>query len=182
MSGINIIVSTLTILFKQLNKIIMQKIKYYLMRHAEYYDKDNQFITYKGVTDLKKSVDTLGQDLLIDFIGDIWETQRVRIIHSSLPRAVHTALLVKEILYNISIVARLKPDSNLNSDRLCLTKEYVETLRVNDFDFKVITDKEERGKHKYAYVLGKNKMETKNLKKLFESRNKTYQYPKERGK
>ena len=106
----------------------MQKIKYYLMRHAEYYDKDNQFITYKGVTDLKKSVDTLGQDLLIDFIGDIWETQRVRIIHSSLPRAVHTALLVKEILYNISIVARLKPDSNLNSDRLCLTKEYVENI------------------------------------------------------
>ncbi len=36
-------------------------------------------------------------------------------------------------------------------------------------------------KHKYAFVLGRDKKETKNLKKLFEERNKTYQYPKERG-
>ncbi len=37
-------------------------------------------------------------------------------------------------------------------------------------------------KHKYAYVLGKNKQETKELRRLFESLNKTYDYPKERGK
>jgi hypothetical protein len=37
-------------------------------------------------------------------------------------------------------------------------------------------------KHKYAYVLGKDKRETKELRKIFESRNKTYEYPKERGK
>jgi hypothetical protein len=36
-------------------------------------------------------------------------------------------------------------------------------------------------KHKYAYVLGINKKETKQLRKLFESRNKTYDYPKVRG-
>jgi thymidylate kinase len=36
-------------------------------------------------------------------------------------------------------------------------------------------------KHKYAYVLGANKRETKKLRKLFGERNKTYQYPKERG-
>jgi hypothetical protein len=36
-------------------------------------------------------------------------------------------------------------------------------------------------KHKYAYVLGRTKNETKQLKKLYEERNKQYQYPKERG-
>jgi hypothetical protein len=37
-------------------------------------------------------------------------------------------------------------------------------------------------KHKYAYVLGATKAETKKLRKDFESRNKTHPYPKERGK
>ena len=37
-------------------------------------------------------------------------------------------------------------------------------------------------KHKYAYVLGRTKKETKELRKQFESLNKIYDYPKERGK
>ena len=37
-------------------------------------------------------------------------------------------------------------------------------------------------KHKYVYILGKNKKETKELKKIFKTRNKTYPYPKERGR
>lgn len=37
-------------------------------------------------------------------------------------------------------------------------------------------------KHKYAFVLGRNKTETKLLRKKFLSVNKTYPYPKERGK
>ena len=37
-------------------------------------------------------------------------------------------------------------------------------------------------KHKYAYVLGKDKKETKQLRKLYEERNKIYSYPKDRGK
>ena len=36
-------------------------------------------------------------------------------------------------------------------------------------------------KHKYVYVLGENKAETKYLRKMFVSRNKIYPYPKERG-
>jgi len=36
-------------------------------------------------------------------------------------------------------------------------------------------------KHKYAYVLGADKRETKRLRKLFKQRNKTYEYPKDRG-
>lgn len=36
-------------------------------------------------------------------------------------------------------------------------------------------------KHKYVYVLGKTPLETKSLRKLFQSRNKTYPYPKDRG-
>lgn len=36
-------------------------------------------------------------------------------------------------------------------------------------------------KHKYAYVLGKSKKETKELRKIFEDRNKVYEYPKNRG-
>ena len=37
-------------------------------------------------------------------------------------------------------------------------------------------------KHKYAYVLGKDKRETKKLRTLFENNNKLFEYPKERGK
>ncbi len=37
-------------------------------------------------------------------------------------------------------------------------------------------------KHKYAYVLGKDKRETKYLRKLYEDKNKVLPYPKERGK
>lgn len=37
-------------------------------------------------------------------------------------------------------------------------------------------------KHKYAFVLGKDKKETKQLRKKFLELNKTYDYPKERGK
>jgi hypothetical protein len=37
-------------------------------------------------------------------------------------------------------------------------------------------------KHKYAYVMGKNKQDTKILRKQFLERNKIYPYPKERGK
>ena len=36
-------------------------------------------------------------------------------------------------------------------------------------------------KHKYAFVLGRDKRETKELRKQFESLNKTYSYPKDRG-
>jgi hypothetical protein len=35
-------------------------------------------------------------------------------------------------------------------------------------------------KHKYAYVQGINKKETKRLRKIFEDRNKIYEYPKDR--
>jgi hypothetical protein len=37
-------------------------------------------------------------------------------------------------------------------------------------------------KHKYAFVLGRTKLETKRLRKQFEAMNKIYPYPKERGK
>ena len=37
-------------------------------------------------------------------------------------------------------------------------------------------------KHKYAYVQGRTKAETKKLRKQFEEKNKTHSYPKERGK
>jgi len=36
-------------------------------------------------------------------------------------------------------------------------------------------------KHKYAFVLGTNKRETKKLRTLYKSRNKLYEYPKDRG-
>ncbi|MAH48120.1 hypothetical protein CMI37_20015 [Candidatus Pacearchaeota archaeon] len=36
-------------------------------------------------------------------------------------------------------------------------------------------------KHKYCYVLGTSKKDTKRLKKIFEDRNKTLDYPKKRG-
>ncbi len=52
-----------------------------------------------------------------------------------------------------------------------LSKEYMESCER----------REVASKHKYAYVLGKTKTETKYLRKEFLSNNKTYPYPKERG-
>lgn len=42
---------------------------------------------------------------------------------------------------------------------------------------KVTTSK----KHKYVYVLGRGKLETKSLRRLFQENNETLEYPKERG-
>lgn len=52
-----------------------------------------------------------------------------------------------------------------------LSKEYMTSCETRDI----------KPKHKYAYVLGTTKYETKQLRKLFEERNKIFPYPKERG-
>lgn len=52
-----------------------------------------------------------------------------------------------------------------------LSKEYQNSCEKRKLDFK----------HKYAYVLGINKRETKYLRDVFEKRNKIYPYPKLRG-
>lgn len=57
-------------------------------------------------------------------------------------------------------------------------------LRIKELSKKYQNSCEKRKlipKHKYAYVLGVNKRETKRLRKLFKERNKTFEYPKERG-
>ena len=40
---------------------------------------------------------------------------------------------------------------------------------------------EYHNKHKYAFVLGRSKLETRRLRKMLEKNVKTYPYPKERG-
>jgi len=57
-------------------------------------------------------------------------------------------------------------------------------LRIKQLSKEYMRSCEERDiaqKHKYAYVLGIDKKETKQLRKLFLSRNKILEYPKERG-
>lgn len=56
-------------------------------------------------------------------------------------------------------------------------------IKLKDFSKKKQLSSEKvivPAKHKYAYVLGENKKETKELKKIFLERNKIYEYPKER--
>jgi hypothetical protein len=52
-----------------------------------------------------------------------------------------------------------------------LSKNYMQSCEKREMQLK----------HKYAYVLGKDKRETKYLRKIFIERNKIYPYPKERG-
>lgn len=55
--------------------------------------------------------------------------------------------------------------------------------RLRDYSKKMYEGSEKiefPSKHKYAFVLGKDKRETKALRKLFIENNKTYPYPKER--
>jgi len=57
------------------------------------------------------------------------------------------------------------------------------TVRTLAKQYQLSCEKRKVGsKHKYAYVLGHTKCETKNLRKIFESKNKVYEYPKVRGK
>jgi hypothetical protein len=52
-----------------------------------------------------------------------------------------------------------------------LSKSYIQSCEKREMQLK----------HKYAYVLGKDKRETKYLRKIFIEKNKIYPYPKERG-
>lgn len=53
-----------------------------------------------------------------------------------------------------------------------------ETIRIEHSSEKI----DFPSKHKYVYLLGKDKRETRKLRRMFESNVKLYEYPKERGK
>lgn len=77
--------------------------------------------------------------------------------------------------------------SNWNNDQKMLWENIPDDveLLLRDYSkeqFKKAEKIEFPSKHKYAFVLGKDKRETKRLRKIFEEQNKTYPYPKERGK
>jgi phosphohistidine phosphatase SixA len=93
------------------------------MRHARCYREEKQFLTYEGITELKASVDRL-----MDEIKEKFPDKKVRIIHSILPRAAHTAYLVCEMLTEIE--SYLKGDALLNSDKYNINQEYVKELVV----------------------------------------------------
>ena len=99
----------------------MKKIEYYLMRHANYYDIENQFVSYWGMLALKKSVDKLKSEL-----EDKFPNKKLRIIHSILPRAKHTALLMGDMLIGVRLFFRSDP--RLNSNKFLISREYVEKL------------------------------------------------------
>lgn len=63
-----------------------------------------------------------------------------------------------------------------------MSEEIAKKIKQLSKDYQNSCEKRKlENKHKYAYVLGANKKETKKLRKLFEERNKIYKYPKERG-
>ena len=96
----------------------MKAIEYYLMRHASYYDHENQYVTYRGMTTLKQSVDKLKIELDEKFPG-----KKLRIIHSVLPRAKHTSLLMAEMLSGLKVFHT--GDPSLNSDKLQINDAYI---------------------------------------------------------
>lgn len=76
---------------------------------------------------------------------------------------------------------------NWNQDQKMLWENIPDDVeqQLRDYSKKMYQESEKiyfPNKHKYAYVLGKDKRETRELRKKFESLNKTYEYPKERGK
>lgn len=99
----------------------MKTIQYYMMRHAAYYDPTNQFVSYWGMLALKSSMDEFRDDFHKKF-----PNKKLRIIHSTLPRATHTALLVRDILTDIKTF--LRSDPHLNSDKLLITQRYIEEV------------------------------------------------------
>jgi len=96
----------------------MKTIEYYLMRHASYYDQENQYVTYRGMITLKSYIDDLKAE-----IQEKFPNKKLRILHSTLPRAIHTAFLIKEMLTDIQVT--LQADSRLISDNLQIDSTYV---------------------------------------------------------
>ena len=57
--------------------------------------------------------------------------------------------------------------------------------QLREYQKKIVSESqlvEFPSKHKYAYVLGRSKLETKRLRKKLEELNTIYEYPKDRGK
>jgi hypothetical protein len=100
----------------------MEKAEYYLMRHADYYGRLGQFVTYRGMLALKKQMEKLEVELAQKF-----PDRELCIVHSELPRAFHTALLMREMMGG-SIRISLRVDSSLNSDKLLITENYVKLV------------------------------------------------------
>ena len=78
-------------------------------------------------------------------------------------------------------------DKSWNNDQKILWENMPDGIEQKLRDYsKEIYRKAEKisfpSKHKYAFVLGRNKKETKALRKKFLELNKVYPYPKERGK
>lgn len=76
---------------------------------------------------------------------------------------------------------------NWNNDTKMLWENIPDEIekKLRDFSKKKYQEAEKiyvKPKWKYAFVLGKNKLETKTLRKKFLELNKVYPYPKERGK
>ena len=85
----------------------MKTIEYYLMRHASYYDYENQYVSYHGFITLQHSANRLNTELEEKF-----PKKNLRIIHSVLPRAKHTALLIQEMIVGTKTFC--SGDSRLN--------------------------------------------------------------------
>lgn len=93
------------------------------MRHASYYDHENQYVTYFGMLKLKNSLD----NLLIE-LNEKFSQKKIRITHSILPRAKHTALLMRDILSPKGIDVFRTSDPRLNSDKLQINEDYIKEI------------------------------------------------------
>lgn len=107
---------------KQLNLCIMKTAEYFIMRHSEYYNKDNQFVSYWGMISLKSSMDKLKEELSKKF-----PNRELVIIHSTLPRATHTSLLMEDILSNAFRISK-RSDPRLVSDRYEINQKYIKEV------------------------------------------------------
>lgn len=96
----------------------MKTIEYYLMRHASYYGNENQYVNHDGFITLQHSVSRLKAELEEKF-----PKKNLRIIHSVLPRAKHTALLMQEMMTDVKTFCRSDP--RLNSDKLQIDDDYI---------------------------------------------------------
>lgn len=81
----------------------------------------------------------------------------------------------------------IKWQKNWNNDQTMLWENVPNGIeqRLRDYSKEMYRKAEKitfPNKHKYAFVLGKDKNETRHLRNKFLSLNKTYDYPKERGK
>lgn len=160
----------------------------FLMWSIEWMAKNTQYRLFTAYSDpTAKEIGTIYQACNFYYLGQDSGTT-VRCINPYTGRIVSDRFFrVRSAYKKYAKALGIKWEKNWNNDQRMLWEnvppEVESALReMSKRKYAEAVKVEFPSKHKYAYVLGANKTETRQLRRKFETMNKVLPYPKERGK